>query len=334
METIPIYLSLGLTTRARDRKLYDRIFRKAEANLSKGLNSRIPFLKKTLCNQHVPDAESSKIHSIKSKKAKVGDVFELTKDWAFYFRFKGFLEGICIFNSQNASQGLQAVPVTVEERPSMRYVVSECEIRYMGDLKVTRPKMEEPDHQLGGEGVYNPPLFEIFLKRDQRYYSLESVMCHETEHAVHFSLWHLSGFPFWLFDSDNAEYLAMLKTIQIIGDPYPLLAVENRYIQFQHFQENKAREIALKSLTAPHLRAAKRFIKILNSKYGFDEQEIAMGIAWSMKEKIEQSLDQSWADQLDRMRIAAANEYALGYKELFGLSLEDIREIIANLPMI
>lgn len=324
MASPPFHLYLGLTPRSRKFNLRKRMIRNAGYNAGEGLCTRIPFLKKMLCGQEAADGESARSRGL-LKEGKEGDIREMKLDWAFYLRGGRFYRENARFNSYHAGRGLQAVPVHLDESRCARFRVCRCEIFYAADLKLARVLEDRPELALGGGGMFNPPLFEIFLMKEQKDYSWSHTVAHEMEHAVHLSLWQMAGLPFFLMDTQDAEYLAMLRTLKDLGEAPQLLAWKNDY--FSTILKNDPDRV-------PHDSAAVSFVDALLGKYRMSAREVAMGIAWSVRETIEQSLDNSCPAQLERIRKAAADEYHRTYKRLFGLPLEDIRDVIASLPMI
>jgi hypothetical protein len=325
----PLYLVRGLTTKTRKKRLQERIRRKAKSNAKKGLPTRIPFLKKHICGQDVPNGESSNLSSTKCpwEEAKVGDVFELPVDWKFKFKYKRFLERVALFNAHKAKHGIQASFIPISKSSGfVSFIVSKCEVEYLGDLKVTR--VLDPVFAFSSSGQYQTIMFQIFLK-DKPKFPWRYVITHELEHAVHTSIEYFYGLPDKLLSSEDKEYLAMLKTIQVVGDLCEFTMFDNPHVIIEpaHFKG-----VIPGKEKAPHYITAKKFYEALQSKYGLDEYSIAMGVVWSMRSRAPTEVDPSFAEQLGKIQAAAGQEYARTYEQ-FGLSLEDIREVIDRLPM-
>lgn len=303
---------------------------RAAKNAFGGLSTRIPFLKSELCGAATPNCESvrSEPRSLE-KTAGEGHVFGLRADFRAYFRFRAFWDEIARFNSFNSSRGLQAISVEKPVDGRILYRVTPCDISYIGDLRVARVTGDEAGLLLGGGGVFTC-LYNIFLRRDQDFYSHRHVMTHELEHARHHSLWNLAGFPSLALPSATTEYLAMLRTLIDLGEAPQLLAWRNEFINVQPTGAESGGHPA-------HDKAALGLIGRLTERYGMQRKDVAMGIAWMFREELRreygQALDSPFQEQFVRMRDAAIAEYNATYYRMFGVHFDDLRDIVSRLSL-
>jgi len=175
--------------------------------------------------------------------------------------------------------------------------------------------------------MYSPPLFEVFLASPEKTdFPEETVITHELEHAIHFSLWRRAGFPFIVMTTEDAEYLAMIKTIRDVGNMNELLHCPNPFLHGENLGEGMTSE--------PHQNAVNRFYLLLQEKYGMSLEGIAMGISWAIRDKLSNPEDvhPDWELHLNRIKAAANSEFLSTYRRIFGLSLNDLQEVVSELP--
>ncbi len=299
--------------------------RRAAANAMKGLSTRIPFLKSSLCGQTVRNGESVHSEPLRlDKDAPAGHEFSLPVNLLIYFRLGAFCREVARFNSINAAGAKQAVPVYSREPKRLVMRVTPCEVSYLGDLRVARVTGNESGLFEGINGEYNSGIYGIFLRNEQEFSAHRRVMSHELEHAQHMSLWNLAGFPIVAIRQECTEYLSMLRTLIELGEAPSLLAWRSEYLNVLVPEVKKP---------TPHDDAALEFVRRLMGRYKMTELDIAMGIAWSMRDDIPEGdrLDPSFSGQLTRIRSAAAGEYYETYRKLFGMDIDDIREVVSRL---
>ncbi|NYZ74527.1 hypothetical protein H0O00_05265 [Candidatus Micrarchaeota archaeon] len=331
MDAPPLYLTLGTTAASRKRRLCSRMQKQAEANARNGLSTRIPFLKSALCGQETLNGESVPAQPRKlDKDAPEGHSLPFTVNYLALFRLRSFWDDIMRFNSFNASRGLQAISLERPVNNQLLYRVTACDISYVGDLRIARVTGDESGFTLGGGGVFSPILYGIALSKAQSFYSGSHIQCHEIEHARHHSLWHLAGFPFLALPSKSTEYLAMLKTLIELGEAPQLLAWRNEFIDVLPFKGPPGDRKA-------HDAAALMFIQRLTERYGMTREEVALAIIWTLREEVEarhgQEVSLSCAEHFERMKAAAFIEYRETYARLFGMSLDDLRDVVSRLSM-
>jgi hypothetical protein len=307
----------------------------AAANAMKGLSTRIPFLKNALCGQETLSGESVRSEPRSLEKiVPEGHLFGLKADKCLaLFRLKPFWDDLARFNSFNARLGLQAVAVEKPSNNHIHFRVSACDISYLGDLRIARVLGDESGLHLAGGGAYNSVLYGVFLRKNQEFYPHQFVMVHELEHAQHHSLWNLAGFPFLAFDTECAEYLAMLRTLIDLGEAPQLTVWRNEFISLLPANTKNAGN----GDSIPHDEAAIFFVKRLTGRYRMSRQDVAMGIAWTFREELQarygQTLDSTCAEQFIRMRNAAIGEYNEAYRKLFGMQLDDLRDVVSRLSL-
>ncbi len=308
--------------------------REAAANASKGLSTRIPFLKRALCGEKAPEGESVQTSPrALNPDACEGEHFSLyANSMLSVFRLRAFWDDLARFNSASASRGLQALPVEKPFQKKIRFRVTPCEIAYLGDLRICRVLGDESGLQLAGGGTFNAAIYNVFLRKDQKYYSWNFVLSHELEHALHHSIWGLSGFPALLLPSDCAEYLAMLRTLIDLGQAPQLLAWKNEFMQVRLAEGGQDGWESI-----PHNEAANYFVKRLVGRYSMGRQDVAMAIAWTFREELLEGYGQDIglqsAEQFVRMRNAAIGEYGEAYRGLFGMELDDLKEAVSRLTL-
>jgi len=330
-----LYLTLGLSRASRKRKLYGRIEKQAAENAMKGLSTRIPFLKSILCGQETLNGESVRSEPRKLEKiVPEGHLFGIkVNSYLALFRFKSFWDDLARFNSFNAKRGLQAFNLDEAVNKHIYYRVISCDVSYLGDLRIARVLGDDSGLHLAGGGIYSSVLYGIFLTKGQEFYPHRFVMVHELEHAQHHSLWNLAGFPFLALDKECAEYLAMLRTLIDLGRAPQLLAWRNEFIQFIPTNaKNAGNEDSI-----PHDKAAIFFVKRLTERYRMGRQDVAMAIAWTHREELaaryNQFLDSTFAEQFVRMRNAAIGEYHETYAQMFGMPIDDLKEVVSRLSL-
>ncbi|MCI0504325.1 hypothetical protein L0Y65_06490 [Candidatus Micrarchaeota archaeon] len=361
MNTPPFHLTLGLSSAARKRNLRSRMEAQAAENASKGLSTRIPFLKRVLCTEKTQKGESARCEPIMiSGDAPAGHVFSirdarsgsgmdaratllekmaylaalkanmlLIPAWMQYeYRIfnpaKDFYEDIIRFNSQNAGRGLQAFPLESGQGGSCR--VEPCKLRYLGDLRIARISGNERGLMLAAGGVFQPLMFGVFLSRKQKCYSPAHVMVHEIEHAQHHSLWHLARFPARALSHETAEYLAMLRTIWFLGESQLLLSGSNL---------PPGMKLAEGIEQTPHHASAMHFKRRLRYAYLFSDGEIARAGAFCIRNCMPpghgEELGNQHLESFLRLQAAARKEYDHVYRKLFGIHMDDLCDVVSQL---
>ncbi|MFH2100468.1 MAG: hypothetical protein ABII71_00055, partial [Candidatus Micrarchaeota archaeon] len=294
--TPALHLSLGLTSNSRKRRLRDKILKTAEADAKSGFSTRIPFLKSALCGQDVLSGPSAVPKPNRKYSGKgVGSTMELKANYLYFLRFHSFLKSIARFNLANAENGMQAIQQQFSLTKSSCFLVTPVDIDYIGDLPVARVLDFSSRLVLAGGGMYSPPLFEVFLAPPKEMsFSEEVIMTHELEHAIHFSLWHRAGFPFLLLATEDAEYLAMVKTIREVSNMNELLHCPNPFLHGENLGEGMTSE--------PHQNAVNRFYLLLQEKYRMSLEEIAMGVSWAIRDKLSnpEDVQPDWELHLNR----------------------------------
>jgi len=210
------------------------------------------------------------------------------------------------FNSLKASQGLQAVSVCGPEDAILGIKVVECKVEWFGDLRIIQvPGCSETGDN---EGYYDNTLFQIVVT-EMPPPRLARAIVHELEHAAHCSLSFMSGFAnMGYIDVAEAEYLSMLK--ELMADAYTGTlgqALLYRSIHINHSAKH-----------LPTVRASDRLASWLKKLYDITDISFPCMDAPTIME----------------IKRIAELEYGRVYERLFGLALEDIREVVANLPLV
>jgi hypothetical protein len=323
METIFRRSSIGVSTRSRKIRFRDDLLRDLECNIRFGNSSRLPFLKKVLCGQDTPDAETVSPVSWSTYDFPEGAALADSRRW------------ISLFNASHADTGLQAFPETFDDSISDRYIVTSCDTRFVGDLKITtRNNGITPPSDV--YAVIVPPLFQVFLNPPESQYEFASTLAHEMEHAVHLSLPAPYG-PFAYAPTEDSEFLAILKQIKDVGDLAPILVHRSKRNPHEH----------------PFIRAAERLQLVLDFFHGISRLDLAFACSyWSCRPEpqitLRPSTDTLWSelartsrfygayekeDIYQRVIDAAGMEYEKEYRRHFGLSLDDIREIVSQINL-
>jgi hypothetical protein len=312
VETFPFYLTLGMSRRARKLGLRERMLRKAESNSKKGLNTRIPFLKKALCGQDVRIPRETK-NDIPDMKE--GEVLIVKCGLRPLFTISSESEMAARFNMANVGSGLQALPAKPEKGEMGRYVVGRCKNELIGDLIISEVPIERlTPMTLRGTAAYFYDINQIVKSET----ASESTLAHELEHATHLGLWHLAGFPRILIRSSEAEYFSLLVELRDFA------TVELAYLgtwDIPHLREGQS----------PHMEASRRFRKALERLHGMKPYEIDLGVCAAFAPGLGNEPSPEDVGLLKKIREFAGTEYKSAYEKLFGLSLEDIRGIVASL---
>jgi hypothetical protein len=315
-------IELNLTRNARKRSMRSSILRNAEAFHKQGLDSRVPFLKKTF-GQEVLDGTTAKIEDGTPIRGwKEGDV---VSDFHLWEALR--------FNTFNAPNGLQLVPFYSDEHGKTILKVIRCKTELSGDLKIAHlPERIPYDQKRSANGYFHARLYEVFLQTkidpacrigsfsdESLFYLLtENAFSHEMEHAGHFTLAKLSDtrLPEW-----KGEYLSMLSD------------VFNGYTPEILSLRAVSRE-ALTAGSASHALASLCFVARLHCRYGMTPLQVKKAVHGYSHEMFSFMGDPSGLPILQRIRECARQEYEGTYRKIFGLDIEEIREIIADLPMI
>lgn len=326
METAPARICLGSMPKIRKTRLRDSILRNAECYLSLGLSSRIPFLKKSLCGQNAPDAESAPAKSTLGIAGAEDGKFEIDVTRETFLASALFFSRLARFNSRYSALGIQAFP----ENDIDRFSVCRCDIRFIGDLKITLRK-DAPAPDCAGKAaapleiraLYCDPMFQVFVNSGQ---DSARILIHETEHAIHSSLWRLAGMQFYSLEPEDSEYLAILKTIMETGDKDIGNLDEFRMIGNPDVPESAA-----------YPAAVKRLGWILSERYGISRTELER-IAISWLSKVIWLNDPSGRFVhgrrcIEKIRSAARTEFFRGYEHLFGVSYTDLQDVVSGIDI-
>ena len=325
MHKLQLFCVLGSTRRTRKTRMRDNVLASAEALHKRGLDSRIPFLKSCFTNEGIQNGSTARRDDgIPVPDYQRGQI--LTG-----LHFTDF-DSLVRFNIFNAENRLQAVPSEHVEGDYFKIV--KCKVRWIGDLRLAY--LNEDPVDIGYSASYVTCLFQIFMRPSD--FEITAFL-HETEHARHFSLLDMSGFYYknllknsplhaWLLPHASYlrarfEYLANLRTLMDCEKniDLPYLALKN--LLGNLMDRN----------SWPHLYGSCYFVFRLASKYDMKISDImcAMEAIHAQNEHFE---NHPGYPSLQRMRTAEKKEYELTYESTFGLPIEDIQDIIANLPMI
>jgi hypothetical protein len=313
-----LYRTLGLTTHSRKLHMRDNILSNAERLHKEGLDSRVPFLKKEF-GQDVPDGTTAKKeHGVPIAEYRGGDV---VADFD--------LNAVLRFNTFNAPSGLQLVPFYSDRHRKTVLKVVQCTVEMAGDLKIARL------HERVSYGP-NPPqngyfhalLYEVFLQTkidpaqriagiaDEVQFSFltGNLLSHEKEHAFHYTLAYLSNLelPVW-----RGEHMSMLSDF-IRGNAPEILAPSGPIANHQ----------------APHALASLYFLARLHCRYGISPFQVKMAISGYNNEQFSQLGDPAGRPHLEKIREYGLKEYHRAYRKVFGLEMDEIKEIIVGLPTV
>ncbi len=314
-----IYFQLGGHSQ-RKLRFRDKVVQTALSHRERGLPTRIPFLKAELLAQDVPSGLTSKETEPVSSFPE-GFVLSVPKRFNI-LTIPDYSGTIIHFNAANVPGNLQFIPTTAEKGEFRRFVVFPCDSYWIGDLIVSKLREMAPIFHGRGDGFFNPNFFQIFLKHDVNE-KTEKTLAHEKEHAIHISLWRMIGLPISFFNTVDAEYLSILSAL--IQRNCAELVAGTKWYPKKNFRLN----------ALPYHLASLRFIYHLRTRYGMRGFEVDLAICATYDDVFEEGqLDQESFDYLRRMKEAAQNEYERTYQRIFGLSLDEIREVIAGLPMI
>jgi hypothetical protein len=307
MTHLPLYLISGFSQAARKRKLHETAVRTATQDAAKGLNTRIPFIK-SLIGKAVFDGPSYNMKRFPAPIVEPGLSIPCGK-WMGKAERRNAVRDVVQFNIENADKGIQAV--------SGRggYLVETGSVIYFGDLKATTLRNSQT---VGGEieGAYDIFIHEAFIQTSAT--NFESVLNHELEHAFHYSLFHLAGYPMTWLDTATAEYLAYARGL-FGGMDYGLMVAGE----------------SLTPLTISHVCASRKFIYVLMTKYGLSEGEIDGTLAlFKSAEPPSGGLSDKAQSSIERIALAAIAEYDATYRRLFGLDTSDIMDVLNSLPYV
>jgi hypothetical protein len=305
--------------------------RRSAENAMNGLSTRIPFLKCHLCKLEGPSGESvwSEPRRL-DKTALPGHAFTLKAGPLVLFRMWHFYEDIARFNGANASIGGVQALKTIARR-EFRYIVAPCDTVHLGDLRLSTILDSQLEDVLlaGKAGEFNPSCYGVILRRDQS--SKDYILHHELEHAQHFSLWHLAGFPAVALGTARAEYLSLLRELADFGNASSFLPYVSQLFP-QDF--NLGFE---PTYDHSHNAASFFFLQRLLGRYHMDKDDVMLALIWTLRDeyRIQSDVDiqPRCAEQFVRMRNAAIGEYNETYTRMFGMTIDDLREVVSRLSM-
>jgi hypothetical protein len=307
MTNLPVYLLSGFSQAARKRKLHESAVRTATQDAAKGLNTRIPFIK-SLIGKAVFDGPSYNMKRFPAPIVEPGLSIPCGK-WMKKAERRKAVRDVVQFNIENADKGVQAVT------GRGGYLVENGSVKYYGDLKVTTLRNSQT---MGGQidGTYDIFIHEAFIQTSAA--NFEGVLDHELEHALHYSLFHLAGYPMTWLDTVTAEYLAYARGL-FGGMGYGLMvAGEN-----------------LTPLTISHVCASRKFIYVLMTKYGLTADEFDRTLAlFKSAEPPSGGLSDEAQSSIELIARAALAEYDATYRRLFGLDTSDIKDVLDSLPYV
>ncbi len=327
------YAAPPYTDKRLRKDFSDSILRNAEANLSAGMGSRLPFLKKVLCEGRAPDAESARDSPV-SGLLQPGQAFSLSWAKSSIEDSDAFHKTIGRLNSSAAYSGYQAFPTSLDPTSDADcYVVRRCFTGFIGDLKVTWPASGSAGAGIFS-GLFVNPLFQVFLNfSPSGDFAGTACMMHETEHALHDSL-PSPNRGVWGIPPEDSERLALLRTISMLGDMNSFL-VDRKYPR----------------LATPFL-AAVRGLRSDFEVHGIGRADLAFACSyWSSRNDIHTSLIPSaisWEalstraknygsygkeDTYRRVVGAASAEYERRFKESFLLSPAEAGDIVSGMSL-
>lgn len=318
MHKLKFYRTLGLTRNTRRLRVRDNVLKNAERLHEQGLDSRIPFLKT------IAGSKGAKQGSTANKEIG-GSVPELKEGQTVDFT-KLFLDQVIRFNIFNASKGLQIFPLESGPNKKSEWKVFSCKTIFMGDLRISQ--LSEHNMCLVSQtpACYFVKLYQIAVADD---IGTDDNIEHEIEHAFHYTLEYLCGFPTPFIPKHITEYLAIISVVRESGWD---LATEYGITDFFNPSIKSLWKTLMESpQNFHHARAAYMFVKKLQNDCSLEIEQIRLARdAWlpSMQGEYHQGLK-----YLERIREFCTEDYKRTYKKLFGLSLEDLKEIIDNLPM-
>ncbi|MBI5228423.1 hypothetical protein HY988_07565 [Candidatus Micrarchaeota archaeon] len=315
--TLAAYALLGPAQETRKIRLRDRILDRTKQQLSKGIDSRIPFLKIALCNQNVSLVASRRNTAFATPDFHEGEMIVLPRKLSAVLKFEEYFDTLSRFNQAKFSSGLQAVPSPKIYGEFERYTVVKCSTELMGGLRISTVPADVLDMLTGTTAVYTVGTNQIFISGTLDSIDKCSALAHEVEHAIHYTLLEFSELPLVLVPKMYVEYLAMLVELSKFGSP-------------DLFIFSYARAPASKQ--SLHAKAALLFIERFKREYGITDED-ARRITFDLIDfQTDVVLSAEKRDFLTRIRAFAIREHSKFYEKIFGLNIDDIREVVDRLP--
>jgi len=306
--------ALGLSAKERKRSFREKAIREMERSASLGLPTRLPFLRKALCGLDSPCGSAPEPRTVRPSgpfvvKAGIEPILHPREA----------LAEVLHFNSAMHQEGVQFVPVSICGGELARYDTRRCTTAFEGDLKVSSLLDSDPKIGIRNDACYDDHIFQVFIKPRTEHRRLpREVLVHEKEHALHGSLWGLAGFHHALLPLTAKEYLAMLRSLVETGDTGIL---EGPYTDFlEKLKDGNQR---------PYAVASAFFVVKALSVHKMTDYEVVLAIGANYwPEQFE-----SGRGPLDRLRRCGEIEYNKAYQALFGMDIDDIREIISGISL-
>lgn len=310
MRNLLVYPALGLRSSDRKRRLAEKLLRKARTYRAQGLPTRIPFLKASFCGQDAGQGQTGCVQA--TDRILIRMSLKTLLDPYLALR-----EAIAI-NSASADTGSQLFYSDDREMFSICLRPAGAKTSWIGDLKLSTLLASGPEAKMeGSKAAYFDTLFQVFMESGIE--DTKKALLHETEHAKHLSLWRMIGLPIKLFPHKDREYLAMMVPLMEHGETSLVCAAR---------QELKSN---LESKQNQYICASARFLYRLATRYGMPPHEADLAVVAELVPEEARAED---FELLERMKRYAWIEYRKEYARLFGLTLEDIKDTIAGLPIV
>ncbi len=321
-----IYPALGFSRETRRHALREKALRMADGLASRGLPTRLPFLKKVLCGIEAEPPPSSRPAGLPPQpivvRLKPGLSRELSEA----------TEQIARWNSATRDDGLQYVPIKRGRYEVYHYEQRRCDVALEGDLLIASVPDMDPTISLPNKAFYSDRLFQIFINPHEILYpkefapetliegpirNIDAALVHEKEHAIHCTIWMITGLPPRLMPSAVQEYLAMLSATVNAGDDG--LIGESRLLFWKR---------VIGPETMPYALAAKYFEYRMRLGYNLTPLILEGAMHAAMFPRRASELDFLC---LEKIREYGKMEFDSAYRRLFGLDLQDIREVVSLL---
>jgi len=310
-----IYHALGLSSPTRKRRFAEKLLRSAERCEAQKLPTRIPFLKASFCGQDVPQGQTCAIDM--GERPEGARIF-IGRSLRGLANPHLALQEAIAFNSSYAGRGLQFFFSDDKEGHFICLRLIRAKTRWIGDLKLSM--LQSGGQAAGGMrkgAAYFDTLFQVFMRSDLE--DIRRAIMHEEEHARHLSLWRMIGLPGKLFPHADREYLAMMVPLIQHGDT-SLVRVTRHDLKSN-----------LEMRQTQYVCASARFLYRLAARYSMPTYEADMAVG---AELIPDEVPDECFELLENMRCYARMEYKKEYARIFGIGLDDIREVISGLPMV
>lgn len=283
------------------------ILESAEFYHSRGLDSRIPFLKRALAGQDIPKGSTAKREDgVAVPEWKEGQlVIEPRLDEALRFN---------IFNASSGLQAFYVRPFQNDDTPAL--IVTRSITSWNGDLRIN--VTGDPRLQMRYHAFYSGVLNHVILRPVCE--KVPSAATHEMEHALHSNLALMIWGDASAIPIRRMEYLAMLAETIKWGE-FPQLDIALR-----HWPQmlNKPGQM-------PHILSSLDFLIRLPFKYDISAAELA---TFQLELSRTGRISTAHGEFLQKVWHCAKAEYDRVYQSEFGISRAELAGIVAELPMI